>query len=341
MKHSVLVVDDDPSILEGYRRVLGSHFELYLACGPFQGIEKLEGGPDYSVVVADMRMPEMNGIEFLKRVRARSPQTRRIMLSGDAEQSTAVDAVNLGQVSAFLSKPCPSQQLLAAVTAAAADWQQQQQERLALRGAQAGAVQAMTELLRAADGELYRRSRRIRALAARILEARGLAMDWQMEAAALLSQAGTLYLPAELRGKIVEGQLLNPAEEAELDGHPALGAAWLRAIPGFEGIAQAIMLQRRPYRGLGIQAHEWQGPALPLASRVLHVAHDLDWFSVGQRFAAEVRACLESRADRYDPELLAAALGLDRGRETEAAESPEAGAMPEAGLEPALSVSAA
>lgn len=339
MKHSVLVVDDDPSILEGYRRVLGSHFELYLACGPFQGIEKLEGGPDYSVVVADMRMPDMNGIEFLKRVRARSPQTRRIMLSGDAEQSTAVDAVNLGQVSAFLAKPCPSQQLLAAVKAAAADWELQHQERQALRASQTGAVQALMELLRAADPALFRRSRRIRRLAALILKARGLGMDWQMEAAALLSQVGTLYLPAELRGKIMEGLMLDTAEEEVLDGHPALGADCLRVIPGFEGIAQSIALQRRPYQDLGTPGLEWQGPALPLASRVLHLAHDMDWFSVGERSSDEVRDRLLARVHRYDPELLQAALGLECGpgsAEDEVGSASQAG--PRAAVQPPRAV---
>jgi response regulator RpfG family c-di-GMP phosphodiesterase len=315
MKPAVLCVDDDASILEGYRRVLGGHFQLYLACGPFQGIEKLEAGPDYSVVVADMRMPDMNGIEFLKRVRARSPHTRRIMLSGDAEQSTAVDAVNLGQVSAYLAKPCPSQRLLAAVQEACADWERERLEREALRGAQTGAVSALLELLRAADPVLERRSRRIAAVSARLMEARGLSLDWQMQAAALLSQAGTLYLPAELRARIEAGEPLSVPEELALDSLPALGAAWLKPIPGFEGIAQAIALQRRGYHGQGEPLDGPLGPALPLASRVLHLAHDMDWFAGGDRSAGDLRRCLEERSERYDPDLLMAALklGCERG----------------------------
>lgn len=311
MRYAVLCVDDDASILEGYRRVLGGHFELYLARGPFQGLEKLEAGPDYSVVVADMRMPEMNGIEFLRRARSRLPHARRIMLSGDAEQSTAVDAVNLGQITAYLAKPCPSARLLEAVWQACRQWEEQRHEREALRQAQAGAVKVLMELLRAADPSLERRSRRIRGLAARMLEARGASMDQAMEAAALLSQAGSLYLDAAIRGKITRGEVLDPAEELALDSHPALGAAWLRAIPGFEGVAQAIALQRRPYHACLPDAGP-QGPSLPLASRILHLAHDLDWLSAGgSRGGAGLARRLESRIWRYDPELFAVALKLD------------------------------
>lgn len=313
MKYSVLVVDDDASILEGYRRTLGQHFELYLAQGPFQGIEKLEGGPEYSVVVADMRMPEMNGIEFLKRVRARSPLTRRIMLSGDAEQSTAVDAVNLGQVSAFLSKPCPSQRLVAAVRQAAEDWEQQRQERVALRAAQAGAVQALTEMLRAADPALYRRGQRIRSLAERLMKARGLTMDWQMEAAAELSQAGLLYLSNELRGKIEAGDLLDSAEEALVAGQAALGAAWLKSIPGFDGIAEAMALQGRDFDA-GIGAEAIAGQALPLTSRVLRLAKDLDCALQSGGNPVLALECLEAEEGRYDPELLCACHKMELGR---------------------------
>ncbi len=309
MKHAVLCVDDDASILEGYRRVLGQRFELYLARGPFQGIEKLESGPEYSVAVVDMRMPEMNGIEFLKRVQVRSPQTRRIMLSGDAEQSTAVDAVNQGHVSAYLAKPCPSQALLAAVQAAADEWEAQAQERAALRKAQAGALRALLEMLKAADPALHARCLRVRSLGERLLAARGLGMDWQMEASLLLSQAACLYLRGDIRAKRASAEALSGVEEMALEGHVPLGAAWLQGIPGYEGIAQAIAAQRKPYRGAD-PAEELQGPALPLASRVACLAADWERYSAGDRPVEEVRSKLHERWERYDPELLAAALAL-------------------------------
>ena len=60
----------------------------------------------FTVMVADMQMPGMNGIEFLCKAQERAPDSVRLMLTGNADQKTAVDAVNQGQLFSFLTKPC-------------------------------------------------------------------------------------------------------------------------------------------------------------------------------------------------------------------------------------------
>src|SRR5205085_9651219 len=65
----------------------------------------------YAVVVADMRMPKMDGVELLSRLRTLTPTTVRIMLTGNADQQTAIDAVNEGHIFRFLNKPCPPETL--------------------------------------------------------------------------------------------------------------------------------------------------------------------------------------------------------------------------------------
>lgn len=130
MSFNILCVDDDPNILEGYRRLLGRRYNVYLACGPKQGLEKLDMGPHYAVIISDRHMPDMDGIEFLRLASGRFPCSVRIMLTGDADQQTAVDAVNRGNIQRFLSKPCPSKRLEEVVDEAVA--LSQQQSRLGL-----------------------------------------------------------------------------------------------------------------------------------------------------------------------------------------------------------------
>jgi diguanylate cyclase (GGDEF)-like protein len=109
MSDRVLVVDDDPRVIEGYRRVLRKRFNLDVASGGRQALEMVASNGPYAVVVSDMRMPEITGLELLMRIREQTPDTVRIMLTGNADQQTAVDAVNQGQVFRFLNKPCTAE----------------------------------------------------------------------------------------------------------------------------------------------------------------------------------------------------------------------------------------
>src|SRR5437899_3262389 len=73
-------------------------------------------GP-YTIVISDMHMPEMTGIELLRRVREISPDSIRMILTGDADVRTAAKAVNEGSIFRFLTKPCQPDTLIKAVNA--------------------------------------------------------------------------------------------------------------------------------------------------------------------------------------------------------------------------------
>src|SRR5690606_38795583 len=106
MSNRILLVDDDPNVLLGLQRTFRKQFELDTAPGAEQALRLLDGQTSYAVVVADMCMPGMNGVQLLLEFQRRSPDTIRVMLTGNADQRTAVDAVNQGHVFQFLSKPC-------------------------------------------------------------------------------------------------------------------------------------------------------------------------------------------------------------------------------------------
>lgn len=108
MTDKILLVDDDPRILEGLKVALHRGFNLKTALGPEAGLEMLRSTGPYAVVVSDLKMPGMNGIEFLSRVREMSPHTVRVMLTGFADMDSAIAAVNTGEVFRFHTKPCPA-----------------------------------------------------------------------------------------------------------------------------------------------------------------------------------------------------------------------------------------
>lgn len=102
---AVLLVDDEASILSSLRRLLRpTGYTIHTAESGQAGLEILEREP-VDLVISDMRMPEMNGAQFLEQVRIRWPATMRILLTGYADVSSTIDAINRGEIFRYVSKP--------------------------------------------------------------------------------------------------------------------------------------------------------------------------------------------------------------------------------------------
>ena len=82
MADKILFVDDEPPVLDGYKRMLHREFAVDTAVGGEQGLAAIHARGPYSVVISDMRMPGMNGAQFLARLRQTAPDTVRILLTG-------------------------------------------------------------------------------------------------------------------------------------------------------------------------------------------------------------------------------------------------------------------
>src|SRR5690606_11384892 len=85
MTDRILFVDDDANVLAAQRRLLRGRFEMDSAQGGEEALRAIETQGPYAVVVADMRMPGMDGVELLRRVMAAAPHTVRVMLTGNAD----------------------------------------------------------------------------------------------------------------------------------------------------------------------------------------------------------------------------------------------------------------
>lgn len=115
MKAKILFVDDESNVLEGLRRMLRhmrEEWEMEFVEGGRQALELMEQKP-FDVVVADMRMPGMNGAELLNEVMKRHPTTVRFILSGHADQELIMKCI--GSTHQYLSKPCDPEDLKSAV----------------------------------------------------------------------------------------------------------------------------------------------------------------------------------------------------------------------------------
>ncbi|MCM8883612.1 MAG: response regulator, partial [Candidatus Thiodiazotropha sp.] len=116
LPEKVLMVDDDRNLLDSFRRQFRKRLNLETATSGADGVQAVRDGGPFAVVISDMQMPNMNGVEFLSKVYSISPNTVRIMLTGNANLDVAVDAVNDGNIFRFLNKPVETDQLYQTIT---------------------------------------------------------------------------------------------------------------------------------------------------------------------------------------------------------------------------------
>jgi CheY-like chemotaxis protein len=303
----ILCVDDEANILEGIARHFRKQFEIDTAVGGEQGLLALvERGP-YAVVVSDMRMPIMDGAEFLARVRNLSPSTVRMILTGQADLHDAIAAVNEGNIFRFLTKPCPPEMLSRALTAALEQHRLVNAERELLEKTLSGSIKTLVEVLGIVNPDAVSRTSRIQRYVRHIAEQLQCPNLWELDLAALLSQIGCITLPTALLVKVYAGAQLNSKETETFSSHARLAQSLLAQIPRLEGVAQMVGSQNKSIREM-IAAN--MSEAAVQGAQILHVAIDFDrWTLRGEPPAA---AIMQMSGERrfYDPAIVHALEGV-------------------------------
>jgi response regulator RpfG family c-di-GMP phosphodiesterase len=246
MNQRVLFVDDEPNILEGIQRTLRKQVELETASSGAEALRLIgESGP-FAVVISDMRMPAMNGAQFLAKVREQEPNTVRMILSGHADLDATIAAVNEGHIYRFLTKPCPTDRLLAAVQDGLNQHRLLIAEKVLLEQTLSGAVKMLIEILGMVSPAASSRAARLQRYTIELSAALGLASHWEWGLAAFVSQIGCVALPREMLFKVEACQALNEEEKRLYESHPEVAGKLLAAIPRLEDVAAIVSAQFGP-----------------------------------------------------------------------------------------------
>ncbi|MDT4987111.1 MAG: hypothetical protein QOI74_1205 [Micromonosporaceae bacterium] len=244
MANGILMVDDEVRVLEALRRSLHGRWDIDTATSGAEGLAVIAAAENpYAVVVSDMMMPGMNGAEFLSRARDASPDSVQLILSGQAELSSTIAAVNNGNLFRFLTKPCEAAELARAVDAALAQYRLIHSERELLERTLDGAVAVLTELMSAANPLAFRRTVAVKALTEAVATAVGLTVTWELRIAAMLGQVGMMAVPVEVLTEIREGAEISAEAREIYGGHPGLSYDLIRRIPRLERVAQWVAAQ--------------------------------------------------------------------------------------------------
>jgi response regulator RpfG family c-di-GMP phosphodiesterase len=316
MAARVLFVDDDPLLLKVLFRSFAGRYDLHVASSGPEALALVRGASPFAVVVADMNMPGMDGVELFQELKALAPDTTRIMLTAQEDQLTAMEALNGGNVFRFLTKPCDPQSLAAAVEAGIRQFDLLMSNRELLEQTLAGSVQVLVDLLSVFDPKAFGQAQRVREYALLVAARLGIPSPWDLGLAALLAPAGRMAMPLAIQTKLTWGEPLLPAEQDACRRIPETCASLVGNIPRLQPVARIIRYSGKDFDGSGFPHDGVKGADLPLESRILRALTD---FAEGlrlRRSAAVVLGQLKLTEGVYDPHVLAA---LEQVLETPAA----------------------
>ncbi|MCP5267863.1 MAG: response regulator [Zoogloeaceae bacterium] len=347
-KWRILCVDDEPNILSSLRRLFRQNgYQISVANSGAEGLQMLEG-QGFDLVISDMRMPEMDGARFLEQVRKRWPETLRILLTGYADISSTIEAVNKGQIYRYVSKPWDDNDLLLTVRQAL-DLQKLAREKARLEALTVAqneelkdlnanlelkvmertvdlrkaheklktsfmtSIRVFANLIELRGGALSGHSRRVADLARKIANRLQLspAEGQDIFLAGLLHDIGKIGLSDTLLAKPVSH--MGGEELGEYRKHPVKGEQSLMALEDLRGAATIMRSHHERFDGQGYP-DGLVGLAIPIGARVLAVANDYDGLQIGilspRRMSPDDARQLiaEGRGKRYDPQVIDAFL---------------------------------
>jgi response regulator RpfG family c-di-GMP phosphodiesterase len=337
----ILCVDDEPSILSALKRLFRPDgYTIFTATSGAEGLALLEKEP-VDLIISDMRMPEMNGAQFLEKVFERWPDTKRLLLTGYADASSTIAAINQGKIFRYISKPWNDDELIITVRQSLSHRNLMREnarlekltreqnaelkvlnasleEKVAERTAELQAankelhqsflatVRMFTTLIEMREGRLAGHSRRTADLARRLAEKLGLEEAQQRDVllASLLHDIGKIGLPDSLITRPFNA--LSPKDKTKVMEHPAKGQKLLAGIDQLKQASRIIRHHHELMDGTGYP-DQLGGLMIPLGARILSVANDYDALQMGSLALhahspkEALEAIIKGRGRRYDP----------------------------------------
>lgn len=310
----ILVVDDDPNIPRAVEIRFGGRFEVVCAVSGAQALELIDTSEPFAVVLADMRMPGLDGTNLLKQVREHSPDTTRILMTSDSDLGSAVEAMNRGHLFRLVTKPWKGEDVMVALRDGVDEHQRRLDERRFLEGTLQGSVEVLIELLSFGRPAEFGVAKAVGEKACMLADQFEEVNSWEIRLAAVLAPIGVMCLPEPPKGgerdKEAEGRL----EQARRERVPRIGFDLLHQIPRLDQVARIVLYQHKHYDGKGTPDDGILGSAIPLGARILKVAWDLNELLTRGLYLSAALRVLHGRPGWYDPRVLEVARhcrGLD------------------------------
>ena len=318
---NILVVDDEPGICAMIRAGLTRSGLHCVTVTESRLAKDLLDRQAFAVMVTDIAMPEMSGLDLLAHVRQRSPSCRVILISGLSATQCLADALTLGAYD-FIQKPFDIGDLTRAIERAARS--DSPAEFLPIRAARAMAmedevkqasldsIRALVHAVEAKDPYTRRHSEQVTHYAVNLAQHLGACAETiqSVRVAALLHDVGKIGIPD---GILTKTGRLTDEEFAQIRCHPTIGAEILKHISMFAEESRLVLCHHERWDGTGYP-NGLAGEEIPFGARIINTADAMDAmlmqrtykqaFSV-EKVLDELRSCAGSH---FDPDVASAAI---------------------------------
>lgn len=343
-KPVILCVDDEKIVLDSLKKELNSAFKemltVELAESAAEAIELLhelnEDGYEIPIIISDWLMPEMKGDEFLIHVRGFLPESRKIMLTGQATTEGVGNAVNKAKLYRYIAKPWEPEDLDLTVTEAFKSYykekkiEAQQKELLELNASLEkkvkertkeielknneikqildntlkGSISALIDIISKSNPKVFEKAVKMKDITKGIALNMNLNPMWEFEISALLSLTGCLDIDKDIIDKYFSGIEINQKELTLYQLHTQKTFELLKKIPHFENVAEGIhnIFSEGKYANILFST----APQSIKISKILLIAHDFDQAKLLGKTDEEIVELFKRSKSIYDSEAVRA-----------------------------------
>lgn len=323
-KYSILCVDDENNILKALQRTFFNlPINIHTALSGKEGLDILEK-EKIDLIITDYRMPEMDGIEFLKKAIIISPETERIMLSGYSDLEVTIAAINEGAIHKYITKPWDNKEFStvvmdilnsrnklkeAEITVANVKLNKEMQSIAdSLCKANIETIKALMNTIELKDKFTRGHCERVMMYALLLADKIKLKNEEKMDLkyAALLHDIGNISMPEHILNK--KGAL-TPEEREIIEHHPIDGAAITMGIDFLIKATRIILEHHERYDGTGYP-HGLKGEELLVETKILSIVDVYDALTSDRSFRPalsekEAESILMNEKGRmFDPEIV-------------------------------------
>ena len=275
-KYNILLVDDEEDNLALLYRTLRGAYNLDRSTSPLKALDMMEE-KDYHLIISDHKMPEMDGVEFLKRASEKHPEMMRILLTAYSDANILIDAINYAKIYRYLKKPYNPEELQLIVSSALEFLQlKYDNDKLIvdLKELFAGTIKAIMGALDAKDSYTSGRSMRITFYSTEIakqLELSSIDVG-KIELAGMLHDIGMIGVSDDVLYKVDD---LTQEEYDEIKAHINYSVKILEDIKQLKDVVEIIRCHHENYDGSGYPMG-LRGEEIPVGARIIAIGDAFD-----------------------------------------------------------------